>query len=79
MLACHTSQREWLRSHHGIDEYLDKMTKWAAGYGRECGCAYAEGFRQHLGHGYPRDPLLQNALAPFIHVQIPNGTQQSSG
>jgi hypothetical protein len=55
------------------------MTKWAAGYGRECGCAYAEGFRQHLGHGYPRDPLLQNALAPFIHVQIPNGTQQSSG
>ena len=54
----HASQREWLRSHHGIDEYLDRMTAWAAGYGSECGFAYAEGFRQHLGHGYPHEPLL---------------------
>jgi LmbE family N-acetylglucosaminyl deacetylase len=72
MLACHTSQREWLRSHHGIDEYLDQMTKWAAGYGRECGCAYAEGFRQHLGHGYPREPILQEALTQYVHVRKPN-------
>jgi len=67
MLARHVSQREWLRSHHGIDEYLDRMTAWAAGYGSECGFAYAEGFRQHLGHGYPHEPVLQTALRALIH------------
>jgi hypothetical protein len=69
MLSRHVSQREWLRSHHGIDQYLDRMTAWPAGYGSECGFAYAEGFRQHLGHGYPHEPLLQNALAQSVHVR----------
>ena len=30
MLARHTSQREWLRSHYGVDEYLDKIELWHA-------------------------------------------------
>jgi LmbE family N-acetylglucosaminyl deacetylase len=66
ILACHASQREWLRSHHGIDEYLDQATEWAARYGRECGCDYAEGLRQHLGHAYPREPILQEVLEPHV-------------
>jgi LmbE family N-acetylglucosaminyl deacetylase len=74
MLSRHVSQREWLRSHHGIDEYLDRMTAWAAGYGTECGFAYAEGFRQHLGHGYPHEPVLQEALKGLIHVPGGNRT-----
>ncbi len=69
MLARHTSQREWLRSHHGVDEYLERTKAWAAGYGSESGFAYAEGFRQHLGHAYPHAPLLQDALAPFVQVR----------
>jgi len=69
MLARHTSQREWLRSHHGVDEYLGRMTAWVAGYGGECGVTYAEGFRQHLGHGYPHEPVLQDALAHYVHVR----------
>jgi LmbE family N-acetylglucosaminyl deacetylase len=69
MLARHASQREWLRSHHGIDEYLDRMTAWAASYGRECGVDHAEGFRQHLGHAYPHEPILQEALKGFVHVR----------
>jgi N-acetylglucosamine malate deacetylase 1 len=72
MLSRHVSQREWLRSHHGIDEYLDRMTAWAAHYGSECGFAYAEGFRQHLGHGYPHAPILQAALEDFLHVRGSN-------
>ncbi len=67
MLSRHASQREWLRSHHGIDEYLERMTAWAAAYGAECGFGYAEGFRQHLGHAYPREPLLQEALQGLIY------------
>jgi LmbE family N-acetylglucosaminyl deacetylase len=66
MLACHESQRAWLRSHHGVDEYLDRMTSWAEAYGREAGFRHAEGLRQNLGHGYPREPILQEALAPGL-------------
>jgi N-acetylglucosamine malate deacetylase 1 len=62
MLSRHQSQRDWLRAHHGIDEYLEQARRWGASYGRESGFGYAEGLRQHLGHGYPREPLLQNAL-----------------
>ncbi len=69
MLSCHVSQREWLRRHHGVDEYLNQMTAWAANYGRETGVEYAEGFRQHLGHGYPHEPVLQTALGKRIRVR----------
>ena len=44
------------------DEYLEQARRWGARYGRESRFDYAEGLRQHLGHGYPREPLLQNAL-----------------
>lgn len=68
-LACHASQREWLRDHHGIDEYLLANERMA----QECGrlatarsgqktISHAEGFRQHLGHGYPHDNALAEAL-----------------
>jgi N-acetylglucosamine malate deacetylase 1 len=62
MLACHASQRDWLMKHHGIDQYLEAMRQWGARRGRACGVAYAEGFRQHLGHSYPQDNLLGEAL-----------------
>jgi len=62
MLGLHKSQRDWLLAHHGIDEYLEQARRWSARYGRESGCDYAEGLRQHMGHGYPREPLLQDAL-----------------
>jgi LmbE family N-acetylglucosaminyl deacetylase len=60
MLACHASQREWLRAHHGMDEYIDAMRRHAAARGKLAGVAAAEGFVQHLGHGYPHDNLLKN-------------------
>ncbi|HEX8202694.1 MAG TPA: PIG-L family deacetylase [Isosphaeraceae bacterium] len=62
MLACHASQRDWLLHQHGIDEYLDSQERWSAHRGREIGVAYAEAFRQYLGHPYPRD----NRLLPLI-------------
>jgi len=58
MLACHASQREWLRAHHGTDEYLDSMKRLAAMRGGQGGMAAAEAFVQHRGHAYPRDDLL---------------------
>jgi LmbE family N-acetylglucosaminyl deacetylase len=62
LLACHASQREWLRKHHGIDHYLISMRAWCAHRGEQCGTAFAEVFRQHLGHGYPQENLLGSLL-----------------
>jgi LmbE family N-acetylglucosaminyl deacetylase len=59
MLALHASQREWLRAHHGMDEYIESMKRLAARRGKRAGRAYAEGFVQHRGHPYPQNDLLQ--------------------
>jgi LmbE family N-acetylglucosaminyl deacetylase len=58
MLACHASQRAWLRAHHGTDEYIDAMKRLAAMRGGQAGVAAAEAFVQHRGHAYPREDLL---------------------
>jgi LmbE family N-acetylglucosaminyl deacetylase len=58
MLACHASQREWLRSHHGMDEYIDAMRRHGADRGQEIGVEFAEAFTQHRGHPFPRTDLL---------------------
>lgn len=58
MLAAHASQRDWLSQHHGMDHYVESMRAWSAHRGKEAGVAFAEGFRQHLGHSYPQDDLL---------------------
>ena len=58
MLACHGSQREWLRSHHGMDEYIEAMNRHSAMRGKELGTDYAEAFVQHRGHPYPQSDIL---------------------
>src|SRR5687768_5611330 len=58
MLACHASQRDWLRSHHGMDEYIEAMKRHGAERGRQLGVAYAEAFVQHRGHPFPQPDLL---------------------
>lgn len=68
MLACHASQREWLRSHHGMDEYVESMKAHSAARGREIGVEYAEAFVQHRGHAYPHNDLLQELLKGKTHA-----------
>ncbi len=75
LLSHHASQRDWLRAHHGVDQYLNQMAEWAARFGAECGFDFAEGFRQHLGHGYPHEPLLQQALGS--NIKLRNTTKES--
>lgn len=62
MLASHASQRDWLMKHHGMDHYVLSMKDWGKVRGGEMGVAFAEGFRQHLGHSYPPDNLLAKLL-----------------
>jgi LmbE family N-acetylglucosaminyl deacetylase len=65
MLAAHASQRDWLLKQHGMDQYTHAMREWSAQRGREAGVAFAEGFRQHLGHSYPQDNVLQRYLGSW--------------
>jgi LmbE family N-acetylglucosaminyl deacetylase len=62
MLECHESQRNWLRKHHGVDNLVESMREWGAARGAAAGVAYAEGFRQHRGHSYPKDNVLADLL-----------------
>ncbi len=58
LLACHASQREWLRAHHGMDEYLESMKRQSRMRGDQANVAFAEAFTQHRGHPYPTHDLL---------------------
>lgn len=62
MLACHASQREWLRSLHHMDEYIHSAGEWSARTGKDAGFEYGEGFCQHLGPYYPHDNILLTIL-----------------
>jgi LmbE family N-acetylglucosaminyl deacetylase len=66
MLACHASQRNWLLEHHKIDEYILCMKRYAEMRGKEINVRYAEGFRQHLGHGFPYDNKLIEILGDLV-------------
>lgn len=62
MLASHKSQREWLLKHHRIDEYILSMKRFGEKRGAEVNRIFAEGYRQHLGHGYPQNNILREIL-----------------
>jgi len=62
MLTCHASQREWLRSHHGIDEYIEAMKRQGMLRGQALGTTYAESFTQHRGHAFPQTDVLHELL-----------------
>jgi LmbE family N-acetylglucosaminyl deacetylase len=62
MLACHASQREWLREHHGMDEYIEMMKRTAVERGKLIGKPAAEGLRIHHGHPYPQNDIIAELL-----------------
>ena len=72
MLSCHGSQRNWLRSQHGMDEYVESMRRWSQELGRQASAIsgrkleYAEAYRQHRGHAYPRDAVLSKLLGEAV-------------
>jgi LmbE family N-acetylglucosaminyl deacetylase len=72
MLACHESQRNWLRAHHGIDEYIESVRRFNTSLGQRASelagilITHAEAFRQHRGHAYPND----NVIATFLRESV---------
>jgi LmbE family N-acetylglucosaminyl deacetylase len=62
MLACHESQQAFLRAQQDIPDTQSRLRQMAGRAGRIAGFPWAEGFRQHLGQGFPQDNLLSKLL-----------------
>ncbi|MGB2866932.1 MAG: PIG-L family deacetylase [Bacteroidota bacterium] len=69
MFKCHESQQSWLKAHHEVDDYLNSsLRELSAKRGREIGVSFAEGFRQHLGHAFPHENILERELGNIVHA-----------
>lgn len=68
MLACHESQRAFLSAQQGIADMGTMMRVMAERAGKISGCASAEGFRQHLGQGFPHDNLLNTLVGTRVRA-----------
>jgi LmbE family N-acetylglucosaminyl deacetylase len=72
LLACHSSQGEWLDASQGLGAYLNEMEVQSAAVGRMTGgrFAYAEGWRRHGMTGFGPEDFnpLTTLLKGAIHV-----------
>jgi len=74
-LTCHRSQKEWLDTSQGLDNYIITMENLNRRVGSMSGkFEYAEGWRRHSHFGFAAedfDPLTK-ALASYIHAPRPD-------
>jgi LmbE family N-acetylglucosaminyl deacetylase len=68
MLSCHESQQDFLRAQQGITHLLDMMRAMADRAGKISHLTAAEGFRQHLGQGFPQNELLGLFLSELVRT-----------
>lgn len=66
MLACHKSQQAWLQTQQEIPETTQTMRKMASLAGKRARFRWAEGFRQHLGQGFPNTNMLKELLGGLV-------------
>lgn len=77
MLACHESQQAWLKSQQKVISPSDAMRKMAAWTGERVAFQWAEGFRQHLGQGFPQNDLLTALLGELVRKPKSQGPTSS--
>jgi LmbE family N-acetylglucosaminyl deacetylase len=66
LVACHESQQAWLRTQQDIEKLQDPIESMARRIGTLAGFGVAEGFRQHLGQGFPHTDLLKSLLGGLV-------------
>lgn len=71
MLACHESQQAWLRAQQNVSDASGIVRQMAARAGQLSGFHWAEGFRPHLGQGFPHDNLLAAVLGDLVREANP--------
>ncbi len=69
MLICHESQQAWLRAQQDLSDTFGIVRQMAAKAGQLSGFRWAEGFRQHLGQGFPQDNLLAAILGDLVREE----------
>lgn len=70
MLECHESQSAFLSAQQGISDIISMMKMMAERAGKASGVDFAEGFRQHLGQGFPANNLLAKVLGNLSHSAV---------
>ena len=70
MLACHESQRSWLEFQQSLQNLDDPLRQMAARAGELGGVPWGEGFRQHLGPGFPAENLLASLLGDLVRAPL---------
>ena len=71
MLAKHDSQRQLATELHGLDDYVSQVESLNKNTGKRAEFEYGEGFRQHVGHGFPRNELLSGVLGECVELVEP--------
>jgi LmbE family N-acetylglucosaminyl deacetylase len=66
MLSSHESQSAFLEAQQRIPDLFGMLRQAARHAGKESGFEHAEGFRQHLGQGFPQTNLLGNLLGDKV-------------
>ena len=67
MIDAHQSQKRLVEKIFEEGNFVEGMlTKHDRALGVKVGVPYAEGFLQHLGAGFPSEPLLQNTLSTYV-------------
>lgn len=66
LIACHESQRSWLRTQQDIEQMNDPVETQSRQIGALAGFNAAEGFRQHLGQGFPQTDKLSALLGGLV-------------
>ena len=77
MLDCHQSQKAWLRAQQGISDSSGIVHQRAERAGQLSGFRWAEGYRQHLGQGFPHDNLLAAVLGELARDVRPRGARRA--
>lgn len=73
MIASHTSQVELMQVMFGKDRFVDNMLDdHDRKLGPRIGAEYAEAFWQHLGGGFPHEPLIQQILREHTTLHLGN-------
>lgn len=70
MLSKHDSQRAWLQRQHGMDDFLATIEDWCKARAALAGLTYAEGFRQYVGHPWPRTALLEELVGEALITRL---------
>lgn len=67
MLTHHKSQQDLMRQMMDMQDFFSAMKLFNTELGTMIGVQHAECYWQHLGGGYPREPIIQNELSDLIH------------